>query len=63
MGVSLNELECVAFLSSKNFTQESTPGEETECIICVRKPSLRVQNSIVANGLNTWPRIANTQTI
>ena len=42
-GVCSNELECVAFVSSRNLTRRSTPGERTRCIIFkifLHKPSL-----------------------
>ena len=32
-GVCSNELQCVAFASSRNFTRASTPREGTRCII------------------------------
>ena len=42
VGVCSNKPECVAFVSSRNFTRGSTPREGTRCImflILLRKPS------------------------
>ena len=68
-GVCSNELECVAFASSRNFTRGSTPREGTRCIIflnffmqtfpCACRVCVPIS---VANGQKTWPPNANTRT-
>ena len=69
VGVCLNESECVAFASSRNFTWGSTPRKGTRCIIffnfftqiflCACRVCVPIS---VANGQKTWPPNANTHT-
>ena len=67
MGVCSNEVECVAFASSRNFTRGSTLREGTRHIIflnfftqifsCACRVCVPI---LVANGQKTWPPNANT---
>ncbi len=68
VGVCSNELLCVAFASSRNFTRGSTPRIGTLCIIfliftqtfpCACRVCVPIS---VANGQKKWPPNANTHT-
>ena len=65
MGVCSNELECVAFASSRNFTRGSTSREGPLCIFfrqtfpCACRVCVPIS---VANGEKTWPPNTNTHT-
>ena len=63
-----NELQCVAFASSRNFTRGSIPREGTRCIIflfftqsflCACRVCVPIS---VANGQKTWPPNVNIHT-